>query len=387
MGTYAAVFKREDSTIRLVSGNIEPPVMVSLGGLSYDPAHGWANNPKGVAKLLIDAGHSLGGFDMYVWGNLPNSAGLSSSASLAVVVALALDTLFELGIPPIERALLCQRVENEYIGVSCGIMDQFASTMGLKDHAILLNCSTLEYEQVPLRLGDYRLVIANTNASRALADTKYNERRAECDRALNILRTEAEIENLCDLDMDTFEEYALAAFGEAVMDKASGFTQDTLMYPELKEMAPATDNEIAYMRAYHAVSENERVKYAVEVLNKGKLAAFGEAMTDSHISLRDYYEVTGNSLDSLAQAAWAFGNAEVPAEGDAPIMKVLGSRMTGAGFGGCTVSVVHMDSVEAFIRDVGQRYTELTGLAADFYVAETDDGAREVKTEVKPWQY
>jgi len=371
MGTYAAICRRGDNTIRLVSGNIKPPVTVNLDDLSFNQAHGWANNPKGVAKLLIDKGHKLGGFDMYIWGNLPNSAGLSSSASLAVLTALALDTIFNLGIPPIERALLCQRVENEYIGVNCGIMDQFASAMGKKDHAILLNCATLEYEYVPLKLGDYQLVIANSKASRALADTKYNERRAECDHALEILNKVTKLENLCDLDMSGFEEHAEAAFGETVMDKAEGWAEDTTMYPELKQSAPTTQEETAYMRAYHAISENERVKYAVEVLNRGDLTAFGEAMTDSHISLRDLYEVTSHALDSLVEAAWDYDNA-------ATKTKVLGSRMTGAGFGGCTVSVVHKNSVKDFIYNVGKKYTEQTGLTADFYVAEIDDGAREV---------
>jgi len=381
MGTYAAICRREDNQIRLISGNIEPPVMVSLEDLSFNPAHGWANNPKGVAKLLADIGHKLGGFDMYIWGNLPNSAGLSSSASLAVVTALALDAVFELGIPSIERALLCQRVENEYIGVNCGIMDQFASAMGRKDHAILLNCATLEYEHVPLALGDYRLVIANTNAKRTLADSKYNERRAECDYALDVLQKVAEIQNLCDIDLAKFTEYANATFGEAVIKQVMmRVVVEPLKDPSLRDITPLSAEETAFMRAYHAVRENDRVKYAVEVLNRGDLNAFGEAMTGSHVSLRDFYEVTGNELDSLALAAWEFEEVVIP-DGDCvplPKTKVLGSRMTGAGFGGCTVSVVHKDSVEDFIREVGKRYTELTGLAADFYVAETDDGAREV---------
>ncbi|MCL2405456.1 MAG: galactokinase [Defluviitaleaceae bacterium] len=379
MGTYAAIARRDDNQIRLVSGNIEPPVALSLDDLSYNPAHSWANNPKGVAKLLTDMGHKLGGFDMYMWGNLPNSAGLSSSASVAVLTALSLDSVFGLDICPIQRALLCQRVENEYIGVNCGIMDQFASAMGRKDHAILLNCGTLEYEYVPLQLGDYVLVIANTNAKRALADSKYNERRAECDQALAMLRKVADIQNLCDINMDKFMEYAKTAFGQEVIDQGMRMVTDTPVPAKVKDTTPLTAETIAFVRAYHAVSENERVKDAVKVLNSGDLTAFGEAMTASHMSLRDLYEVTGNELDSLALAAWEYGSI-IPTSGSAPQpkTKVLGSRMTGAGFGGCTVSVVHKNSVEGFIRDVGKRYTALTGLIADFYVAEIDDGAREV---------
>jgi len=380
LGTYAAVSRRNDNTVQLVSGNIDFPVTVDLSDLSYSPNHSWANYPKGVAKQLIDMGHKLGGFNMYIWGNLPNGAGLSSSASITVLITTALDILFGLGIPPIERALLCQQVENKYIGVNCGIMDQFASAMGRKNHAILLNCSTLEYEYVPLELGDYQLVIANTNARRELADSKYNERRAECDQALEILRTVCDAENLCSIAPDKFAEYARTSFGDAVISQGFRVISEALKDPDLKDITPPTSEEIAFKRAYHAVTENERVKYAVEVLNRGDLAAFGEAMTGSHVSLRDFYEVTGRELDSLALAAWELDEVAVP-PGDCvplPKTKVLGSRMTGAGFGGCTVSVVYKDSVEEFIREVGKRYTELTGLTAEFYVAETDDGAREV---------
>jgi len=380
MGTYAVICRRDSNCIRLVSGNIDQPVTVNLDDLSYNKAHGWANNPKGVAKLLVDMGHTLGGFDMYICGNLPYSAGLSSSASLGVLTALALDAIFNLSIPPIERALLCQRVENEYIGVNCGIMDQFASAMGRKNHAILLNCSTLEYKYVPLELGDYQLVIANTNTKRALADSKYNERRVECDRALAILRTVCDAKNLCDIEPDKFTEYARASFGDVTVNQGFRVITNALLEPDLKDVSLPTGDEIAFKRAYHAVTENDRVKYAVEVLTRGDLAAFGEAMTGSHISLRDFYEVTGNELDSLALAAWEFEETVMPPGDCAPVpkTKVLGSRMTGAGFGGCTVSVVHKDSVDEFIREVGKRYTQLTGSVADFYVAETDDGAREI---------
>ena len=360
LGTYAAICKRDDNIMRLVSANVEPPITTSIDNLAYDPAHKWANNPKGVAKLLTDMGHKLGGFDLYIWGNVPPSAGLSSSASLNVLVATALDAVFGLGIGPIDRALLCQRVENEYMGVNCGIMDQFASAMGRKNHAILLNCSTLDYEYVPLELGDYKLVLANTNKPRTLADSKYNERRAECDTARDILRTVCEIANLCDLNFDSkFTEYCKKAFGDVVVNESS---------------AGHTPEGIVYRRAYHAISENQRVKDATKALNHGDLTAFGIAMSASHESLKDYYEVTGRELDALAHAAHEFEKPDITGKRT----KMLGSRMTGAGFGGCTVSIVHKDFIDEFIHNVGKHYTQLTGLVADFYVAEIDDGAREV---------
>jgi len=385
LGTYAAICKRDDNIIRLASANFEPSITVSTDNLTFDPAHKWANNPKGVTKLLMDAGHKLTGFDLYIWGNLPGNAGLSSSASVNVLVSLALDTIFGLGYGPVERALLSQRVENKYLGVNCGIMDQFASAMGRKDHAILLDCSTLKYEYVPLALGDYRLVLANTNKPRTLAGSKYNERRAECEKALEMLRTVCDANNLCDLEFDDkFAEYSNEVFGSETVRKALTATAPS------KDTAPPTPEEIIYMRAHHAISENQRVKDATQALNRGDLTAFGLAMSASHESLKNFYEVTGHELDSLAQAAHEFEGLQIqkscnqsdqtiiPGNATHPRTKMLGSRMTGAGFGGCTVSIVHKDSVETFIQDVGKRYTQLTGLIADFYVAQTDDGAREI---------
>jgi len=353
LGTYAAISPREDDIIQVYSANIEPLVIINSDNLAYDPAHGWANNPKAVTKLLRDMGHTVSGYNLYVWGNLPHSAGLSSSASMNVLVATALNTIFSFGLTPVDIALLCQRAENEYLGVNCGIMDQFASAMGRKDHAILLDCNTLDYKYVPLELGDYKLILANTNKPRVLADSKYNERRAECEQALESLQQFCDINNLCDLSFDSkFIESCNQAFGD--------------------------EKGIAYKRAYHAVSENDRVKSATEALTRGDLISFGAAMTASHVSLRDFYEVTGHELDSLTYAAYEFEAMTKFDESALPSAKMLGSRMTGAGFGGCTVSIVHKNSVDDFIREVGQRYTELTGLVADFYVAETDDGAREI---------
>ena len=374
LGTYAAISRRDDNTVRLVSGNFGPAVTITTDDLQFDPAHKWANNPKAIIKLLTDMGHKIGGFDLYIWGNLPGAAGLSSSASINVLVTLALDALYEVNMSPVDRALLSQRAENEYLGVNCGIMDPFASAMGKKNHAILLNCGSLEYDQVPLELGDYRLMLANTNKPRALADSKYNERRTECDKALGILRSICDIENLCDLEFDEqFIDISKKAFGEDAVNHVISMATTKKCTNMSNEHIKLKPEEIAFKRAYHAVSENTRVKKAVDMLRRGDLAAFGSAMSDSHTSLRDFYEVTGDELDALVLAA---------NELDVSNNKVLGSRMTGAGFGGCTVSIVHKNNVDEFICEVGMRYTKMTGLSADFYVAETDDGAREICAHV-----
>jgi len=401
LGTYAAICKRDDNTMRLVSANVQPPITVSTCNLQYDKAHGWANNPKSVTKLLIDAGHKLTGYDIFIWGNLPNSAGLSSSASINVLVATALNAVFDLGLTPVEIALLCQRAENEYLGVNCGIMDQFASAMGKKDHAILLDCSTLEYKYVPLELGDFRLVLANTNKPRALADSKYNERRAECDYALSLMQKVCDAKNLCEITNQDFTELSLKAFGIETVKQG-----ESVITPELRESTPLSPEAVAFQRAYHAVHENHRVKIATDALAGGNLATFGMLVSASHTSLRDFYEVTGDELDALVNAAqdYLLGvlTALMPVSDDGTTcdpdsmikahlewedtfindmpnsLPMLGSRMTGAGFGGCTVSIVHKDHVDNFIKHVGADYTTATGLVADFYVAEVDDGAREV---------
>ena len=376
LGTYAAICRREDNIMRLTSANIAPPITVTNANLSYDAAHGWANNPKAVTKLLIDMGHNIGGYDLYVWGNLPHNAGLSSSASINVLVALALCTVFCVDMSMVDIAILCQRAENEYLGVNCGIMDQFASAMGRKNHAILLKCDTLEHTYVPIDMGDYKLILANTNMPRALADSKYNERRGECEKALADIKAVSNKENLCAYEPDDFLGHARAVYGETVVNQGLRPITEAGLDPKMRGTTPETDNETVFKRAYHVVNENARVKYAVDVLNKGELQAFGEAMTASHMSLRDFYEVTGAGLDALVLAA---NELEGPSCCKGLVKtKVLGSRMTGAGFGGCTVSIVHKDSVDEFISSVGKRYTQLTGQIADFYVAETDDGAREV---------
>jgi galactokinase len=338
LGTWAALRPRGDALCKFVSANQPEVVETPLNTLRKEPAHGWANYPKAVADQLLRRGHKLGGFDLYVRGDLPNSAGLSSSASLELATAVGLNRLFRCGITqPLALAELCQAAENQFVGVNCGILDQFAVAMGKKDMAVLLHCGTMASEYVPLALGGARLLITNTNKPRGLADSAYNQRRAECETALAALQTRLNIKTLGEVSPADFEANA-DAIPDAVCRK----------------------------RAEHVVREDARVLAAVESLRRGDLPAFGRLMNASHASLRDLYEVTGPELDALAEAAW-----KQPG--------VLGSRMTGAGFGGCTVSIVEQGAVEAFMENVGAEYTRRTGLAAAFYVAETGDGAAENK--------
>lgn len=336
-GTYAVARKREDKLFRMYSKNFENLGIIefNLDNLTYDKKDDWANYPKGVIKTFLDKGYVIDrGMDILFFGNIPNGAGLSSSASIEILVAVILKDLFKLSIDMVEMVKYCQIAENKFIGVNSGIMDQFAVGMGKKDHAILLDCNTLKYEYVPIKLEDMSIVIANTNKKRGLADSKYNERRASCEAAVAQLnRNNIDIKYLGELSVAKFEE-------------VKHFIKD----------------EEQLKRANHAVRENERTKLAVEVLKAGDIKSFGKLMNDSHISLRDDYEVTGLELDSLVEAAW---NEE----------GTLGSRMTGAGFGGCTVSIVRNKNLKTFIANVGKKYKEKTGLEASFYVANVGAGA------------
>lgn len=340
-GTYAVARKREDKLFRMYSKNFENLEIIefNLDNLTYDKKDDWANYPKGVIKTFLDKGYVIDrGMDILFFGNIPNGAGLSSSASIEVLVAVILKDLFKLSIDMVEMVKYCQIAENKFIGVNSGIMDQFAVGMGKKDHAILLDCNTLKYEYVPIKLEDMSIVIANTNKKRGLADSKYNERRASCEAAVAQL-------NENNIDIKYLGELSVAKFEEV-----KHFIKD----------------EEQLKRANHAVRENERTKLAVEVLKAGDIESFGKLMNDSHISLRDDYEVTGLELDSLVEAAW---NEE----------GTLGSRMTGAGFGGCTVSIVRNKNLKTFIANVGKKYKEKTGLEASFYVANVGAGADKLK--------
>ncbi|SHJ97447.1 galactokinase [Paramaledivibacter caminithermalis] len=339
-GTYVVARKRKDNIVRLYSKNFKDFGIIefTLQDMIYEEKHGWANYPKGVTKAFMDNGFAIDkGFEAVFFGNIPNGAGLSSSASIELAVSVMLKSLFNLNIDMVSMVKISQKAENEFIGVSCGIMDQFAVGMGRKGKAILLDCNTLKYKYTALDLKDSSIVIANTNKRRGLTDSKYNERRSECERALAKLQEKLSINSLGELTNEEFEEnkYLIT-------------------------------NEIDRRRAKHAVYENQRTIKAVEALEKGDFKEFGSLMKASHISLRYDYEVTGKELDTLVELAWK-------QEG------TIGSRMTGAGFGGCTVSIVKNSKIDEFIDNVGSRYEEIIGYKADFYVASIGDGARELK--------
>ncbi|WP_281883717.1 galactokinase [Paenibacillus sp. YYML68] len=336
-GTTLLIRRRSDDQLGLASTNFEAHKHISIQGLAYSDEDDWMNYPKGVAVELQKQGVSLSGYDLLFSGAIPNGAGLSSSASIEVVTAFALLTMEGQSIDCVQIALLAQRAENEFIGVKCGIMDQFAVAMGKKDHAVLLMCDTLEYKHVPFNSGAYRLVIGNTNKKRGLVDSAYNERRSQCEQAVRELQVHYP-------ELTLLGQLSLAQYNDAEQLIA---------------------DETVKKRARHVVEEIDRVLQSMKVLEQGDLAAFGQLMNASHVSLRDLYEVTGFELDTMVEAAW-----EVPG--------VLGARMTGAGFGGCTVSLVHEDSIERFQEEVGRKYREKTGLEASFYVCEIGDGVKEL---------
>ena len=338
IGTYGVVRKRADRKLRLYSMNFSGTGIweTSLDELTPCPEDRWTNYPKGVLWALQEKGYEVPfGFDLLVYGNIPNGSGLSSSASLEVLIGTIAKKFYGLDMLTMEEiAKIGQYSENHYNGVNCGIMDQFAVAMGKKNHAIYLDTATLEYEYAPLELGDARIVIACSNKKRGLADSAYNTRRSECETALQELQQVVKVDTLGDLSEEEFEQY-----------------KDAIKDP------------VRVRRARHAVYENQSTRKAAEALKKGDLAEFGRLMNESHVSLRDDYEVTGIELDTLAETAW-----EQPG--------VIGSRMTGAGFGGCTVSIVKNDAIDAFIENVGRKYESVIGYAADFYVVEAGDGAR-----------
>lgn len=338
IGTYAIVRKREDRNFRFYSTNFESlgVIEASLDNLKYDKALDWTNYPLGVVWAFIEKGYPVDyGFDMLLFGNIPNGSGLSSSASVEVVTGVALRDLFGYDdISMIDIALFGQYSENNFNGVNCGILDQFAIAMGKKDQAIFLDTSDLSYTYAPIKLANEKIVIACSNKKRGLGDSKYNERRAECEEALAELQTKLDIKALGELSEEEFES-----------------NKDLIK------------SEVRQRRAKHAVYENQRTLKAVDALKAGNLEEFGKLMNASHVSLRDDYEVTGIELDTLVENAWE-------QEG------VIGSRMTGAGFGGCTVSIVKTDCVDKFIENVGKAYLEKIGYAADFYVVEIGDGGR-----------
>lgn len=345
MKTTIIARKREDNLLRLKATDLDIFVEAPLDKLAdFKGKLKWGDYQLGVAQELIDAGYDLCGADMLFDDTVPHGGGLSSSAAIEVSTALCLSTFANemAGIDNnpdmIKLALISQKAEHNYIGVNCGIMDQFASAMGKKNHAIFLNCSTLDYEHVPLNLGDCKIVLTNTNVKHSLGSSKYNERRGECEEGLAALKTVLpDVNQLVDVSVEDFNKNY-----------------------------NVIENEVVRRRIKHVVSECERVKRSVVAMKSNDLVSFGQLMNASHDSLKDDYEVTCPELDFLS--------AETR-----KIEGVLGSRMTGAGFGGCTVSIIKNSAVDEYINKVGKLYKEKFGIDASFYISDVGDGGREVK--------
>ena len=337
-GTYLLISPNSEQKINFRSLNIDAVYSLELTQLTTPlPNKAWANYPMGVIAQFIKRGVSITqGYDILFWGNVPAGAGLSSSAAMEVVTAFAFNELLGTGYDRTELAKIGQAAEHEFAGVMCGIMDQFASAQGQKDYAIYLNCDTLEFDLVPVKLEGIKVVVSNTHSPHHLDSGAYNDRVRQCQLAVQQISAVRPIKNLAELSQADFNQ-----------------------------VEHAITDEVAHRRARHVVGEVQRTKDAVEALQQGNIEKFGELMTQSHISLRDDYEVTGLQLDSLAEAAWKVDG-------------VLGSRMTGGGFGGCTVSLVRDEAIPTFIEQVGAEYTKKTGLKADFYIAEIGDGAHRI---------
>jgi galactokinase len=337
-GTYLLIRHSRELVVRLSSTNMEFSAEIPLTELSKKVNSQWINYPLGIFDQFRQLNIPVAGFDMLYSGDIPNSAGLSSSASIEMVTAYALAVMVNAKqLEMIDLVKMSQRAENEFVGLNCGIMDMFAVGMGKKDNAIFLNCQTLEYKRVSLLLNGFKLIIGNTNKQRGLADSKYNERVAECQLAVTYLS----------------RNMAISKLGE-------------ISYMQFYKMQEHIPDELIRRRARHVISENQRVLNAVSSLLKGDILQFGALMNASHESLRDNYEVTGFELDAMVEAAQKING-------------VVGSRMTGAGFGGCTVSLVRENAVDTFIDRVGKEYHGKTGNKADFYLAEVSDGVREIK--------
>jgi len=335
IGTYAAVKKRADRKLRFYSMNFEDMGVMesSLDDLTPSDAAGWTNYPKGVMWAFAERGMKPDcGLDVVLNGNIPNGSGLSSSASLEVLTGFYLRDLFGFDVTNADLAKIGQYSENNFNGMNCGIMDQFASAMGKKDHAIFLDTTDLSYEYAPLVLDGAKIIVTNSNVKHSLVNSEYNVRRSECEKALEELKTVVKITGLGDLTEEEFE-----ANKSAIRD------------------------EVRVKRAKHAVYENQRTIRAVKALKENNLKLFGELMNASHVSLRDDYQVSCDEIDVLVEEAWKVDG-------------VIGSRITGGGFGGCTVSIVKDEAVDTFKEKVGAAYKERVGKDADFYVVEIGDG-------------
>ena len=337
-GTYLLLRKNGKEEVNFRSLNQPEAVTVSLDKLTERLENSWVNYPLGVFAQFVKRGCPIDeGFDILIWGDVPNGAGLSSSASLEVVTAYALNDQLGTSLNRTELAKIGQMAEHEFALVNCGIMDQFASAQGKKDRAIFLNCDTLEFELVPVKLEGIKVVISNTHSPHKLDSGAYNERVAQCQLAVHQINAVRPIKYLAELSEEEF-----------------------------KKVEHAITDPVAHKRARHVVGEVQRTQDAVKALKAGDIAAFGKLMNASHVSLRDDYEVTGPELDTMAEEAWK-------------ISGVIGSRMTGGGFGGCTVSLVKDEAIDEFIEKVGKGYEEKIGIRPDFYIAEIGDGANRIE--------
>lgn len=338
IGTYAAARKRDDRTIRFFSINQSDKGVfeTSLDDLTPSDAAGWTNYPKGVVWAFLGRGFKIDtGFDMAITGDIPAGSGLSSSASLEVLTGFMLRDLYGLDqVTNVELAQIGQYSENNYNGMNCGIMDQFASAMGKKDNAIFLDCNTLNYDYAPIVLDGYKIVVTNSKVKHSLVDSAYNDRRSSCEKALSELQQTIDIKSLGDLTEEEFEAHK-----------------------------SAISDPVRVRRAHHAVYENRRTIKAVDALKRGDLQEFGRLMNESHISLRDDYETSCPEVDVLVDAAWSCDG-------------VIGSRITGGGFGGCSVSIVRDDAIETFKDTLTKAYKEKCDLVPEFYVVSIGDGPR-----------
>ena len=337
LGTYGIARKREDNKLRFYSVNFERLGVIesSLEDLKPYKAAEWTNYPKGVMWAFEERGYKLpNGLDILLYGNIPNGSGLSSSASLEVLTGVILKDMFGFDVSMTDIALIGQFSENNFNGCNCGIMDQFASAMGKKDNAIFLDTNTLQYEYAPVVLENAKIVIINSKVKHSLVDSAYNDRRNECETALKELQEVVAVQTLGDLTEEAFEKHK-----------------------------DAIKSEIRQKRARHAVYENQRTIRAVEALKENRIEEFGKLMNESHRSLRDDYEVSCKEIDILVDLAWE-------------TQGVIGSRITGGGFGGCTVSIVKNDAVDGFIKNIGEQYLAKVGHEAEFYVVDIGDGAR-----------
>ena len=338
IGTHGIVGKRTDLWFHFYSANYpsEGILVVNLNDLSFKKEHGWANYAKGILQELIKRGHKIPfGFNLYVEGNLPTASGLSSSASLEVLVTFVANDLYHLGLTRIEMALLAQDVENGYMGMHCGIMDQLIISSGIKDHALLMNTATLEMTPSKAKFEGYEIVIMNTNYKRKTTDSKYNERVFECTTALKKLQHHFQIDYLCDLNPD-----------------------------QLNNVESILKDDTLFKRVKHVVTEQNRVVLAMTAMKKGDAALFGSLLNGSHESLKNDYEVTGLHLDLLVEKARLYG--------------AIGARVTGAGFGGCAIALVKDELTQQLIENVGKEYQLMTGIAPDFYQVTFEDGVHKI---------